>query len=60
MLGTTKAIGQLIASNAFTTLFDLFLVCLQALRVPKPPVKSTVTGLIKCSQTNILATLNGF
>ena len=26
---------------------------LQALRVPEPPVQSTVTGLIKCSQTNI-------
>ena len=26
---------------------------LQALRVPEPPVQSTVTRLIKCSQTNI-------
>ena len=26
---------------------------LQALRVPEPPVQSTVTGLIKCSHTNI-------
>ena len=27
----------------------------QALRVPEPPVQSTVTELIKCSQTNISA-----
>ena len=30
----------------------------QALHVPEPQVQSTVTGLIKCSQTNISGTVS--
>ena len=39
--------------DRYATDVRVMLVLKQALRVPEPPVQSTVTGLIKYSQTNI-------